>query len=147
MTKRDDRFDRLFDSGEQVLGPVEEITVDDVTEMLEESGIDTEALSRRMYEKLTDLAGRYYSKNQDVPVQVAQALDQFRPADIPTSDPATAAQRARQLVAKLLAPRPAARALEVGYSFRNRKGELSSEDNAILESIAEKLRTKVQRKD
>ncbi len=147
MTKRDDRFDRLFDSAEHVLGPVEEMTVDDVTEVLEESGIDTDALSRRMYEKLAEVAGRYYSKNQDVPVLLAQALKEFRPADTPTSDPETAAQRAKQWVAKLLAPRPSARRLEVGYSFRNRKGELSAKDSAVLESLAEKLRTKVERKD
>jgi hypothetical protein len=147
MTKRDDRFDRLFDSAEEVLGPIEEMTVDDVTEMLEESGIDTEALSRRMYEKLTELASRYYSRNQDVPVQLAQALNEFRPADTPTSDPETAAQRAKQWVAKLLAPKPAARRLEVGYSFRNRQGELSGEDSAVLESLAEKLRIKIERKD
>ncbi len=96
MTKRDDRFDRLFDSAEQVLGPIEEMTADDVTEMLEESGIDTDALSRRTYGKLAEVAERYYSKNQDVPVQLAQALNEFRPADAPTSDPETAAQRAKQ---------------------------------------------------
>jgi len=147
MTKRDGRFDRLFDSAEEVLGPIEEMTVDDVTEMLEESGIDTEALSRRMYEKLSEVAGRYYGKNQDVPVQLAQALNEFRPADTPTSDPEIATQRAKQWVAKLLTPKPAARRLEVGYAFRNRKGELSGEDAAVLESLAEKLRMKIERKD
>jgi hypothetical protein len=146
MTKRDDRFDRLFDSAEEVLGPIEEMTGDDVTEMLEESGIDTEALSRRMYERLSEVAGRYYSKNQDVPVQLAQALNEFRPADTHTSDPETAAERAKQWVAKLLAPKPAARRLEVGYSFRNRKGELSGQDSDVLESLAEKLRLKIERK-
>lgn len=147
MMKRDDRFDRLFDSAERVLGPIEEMDADDVTEILEESGIDTEALNRRMYEKLTELAGRYYSGNRDVPTQLAQALNEFRPADVPTADPATALQRAKQWVAKLVGPGPAARRLEVGYSFRNRKGELSGQDSAVLESLAEKLRTKVERKD
>src|SRR5437867_621711 len=108
MTKRDDRFDRLFESAEQVLGPIEEMNVDDVAEMLEESGVDTDALSRRMYEKLAEVAGRYYSKNQDVPVQLAQAMNEFRPADTPASDPETAAQRAKQWVANLLALRPSA---------------------------------------
>ena len=91
--------------------------------------------------------GREYREELDVSVEVQTARTGFRPADVPTADTGGAGQRAKRWVAKLLAARPDGRAIEVGYSFRNRKGDLSSEDNAILESIAEKLRTKIQRKD
>lgn len=147
MTKRDDRFDRLLDSVDQVLGPIEEMDADDVIDLLEESGIDTDALDRRMYERLSELAGRYHGRNQDVPAQLAQALNAFRPADVPSADPETALQRAKQWVARRVGHLPSARRLEVGYSFRNRKGELSGQDSAVLESLAEKLRAKVERKD
>jgi len=66
----------------------------------------------------------------------------MRPADLPTSDPEMAKSVARKWIADLRRPKPQFGAPQVAYAFRNKKEQLASKDQAILEGLEAKLKSR-----
>jgi hypothetical protein len=135
--KRFEEFNKLFDD---LLGPIEEWSGPEVEQFLADAGVDIDAATRALYGRVSQVAGTYRAKNQNVPDVVAETLRQLRPVDLPTSDPEIAKNAARKWIAKLLRPKPSFVTPEVAYSFRNKKNALGSKDRAVLEHLEAKLR-------
>lgn len=139
-----EEFNKLFDD---LLGPVEDWSGPEVDQFLADSGVDIDASNRALYERVSEIAGRYRDKNQDIPDPVAELLRQLRPLDLPANDPVVAKSAARKWIASLRRPKSSLGPLQVAHSFQNKKGELGSKDRAVLEEMEAKLRDRKRRED
>lgn len=127
---------------DDLLGPIDEWPDREVEQFVANAGVDIEATSRKLYERVNEIAGTYRAGNQNVPGPIAEFLRQIRPADLPTQDPEVAKSAAQKWVANLLRPKPQFAAPRVAYAFRNRKDQLAARDQAILEDLAAKLKNR-----
>jgi hypothetical protein len=144
LDKRFEEFNKLFDD---LLGPVEGWSGPEVDQFLADAGVDVDASSRALYDRVNDIAGAYRAKNQNVPDPVAEFLRQTRPVDLPTCDPDIAKSAARKWIASLRRPRPPSMAPQVAYAFRNKKDQLGSKDRAVLEGLEAKLKKRKRSDD
>lgn len=138
----DKRFEELNKLLEDLLGPVEDWSDREVDQFLADAGVDTEATSRSLYDRVSQIAGSYRAKNQDVPMPIVEFLRQMRPPDLPTSDPEVAKSAARKWIANLRRPKPQFGTEQVAYAFRNKKEQLASKDQTVLEKLEAKLRSR-----
>lgn len=136
MSKTTDRqFERLNKLLDDLLAPVESWSAQEVDQFLVDSGVDLDAANRALYERVSEVAGTYRIKNQDIPSPVVALLSQLRPLDLPTSDPEVAKKAARSWIEKVRRPRSSFLSPEVTYAFRNQKNELVAKDRAVLERM------------
>lgn len=143
MSKSNDkRFEAVNKLFEDLLGPVEDWSDHDVDQFLADAGVDIDAASRSLYERVSEIAGTYREKNQDIPQPIAEFLRQMRPADLPTSDPEIAKTAARKWIANLRRSKPQFGAPRVAYAFRNKKEQLTSKDQAILDGLEARLKSR-----
>ena len=138
----DKRFEAVNKMLDDLLGPVEDWSDREVDQFLAEAGVDVDASSRSLYDRVSEIAGTYRAKNQNIPQPIADFLRQMRPADLPTSDPEMAKSAARKWIADLRRPKPQFSAPQVAYAFRNKKEQLASKDQAILEGLEAKLKSR-----
>jgi hypothetical protein len=147
MAKRpNDPFENIFELVDKVFGSVEELPSDDLARFLADAGANTDALKRRLYEHAAALRGEYWSRNANPPAHLQDFLRQLRPVDLPSSDPNTIATAARKLVDRLL-NRPLSQQPEVAFAYRDKKGELSEQDAALLDELAERLKSGAEDKN
>lgn len=144
---RDDHFEEFNKLFDDLLGPVEDWSGSEVEQFLADSGVDIDASNRVLYERVSEIAGRYRDKNHDIPDPVAELLRQLRPLDLPTNDPVVATRSARKWIASLRRPKSSLVPLQVGHSFKNKKGELGAKDRAVLDEMEAKLRDRKRRED
>lgn len=137
--KRFDEFNKLLDD---LVGPVEDWPNREVDQFLADAGLDIEATSRKLYERVSEIAGTYLARNQNVPDPIAEFLRQMRPADLPTQDPEVAKIAAQKWIVNLLRPKPQFTAPQVVYAFQNKKEQLAAKDRAILEDLEAKLKSR-----
>jgi hypothetical protein len=142
--KRHEAANKLLD---ELLGPVEGWEDTELDQFLADAGVDIDAASRAIFERVSDIAATYRKKNQDIPVPVAEFLKQMRPPDLPTADPEVAKRSARKWIASLRRPRPAPGTMQVAYAFRNKKEKLGPKDRAILDGLEAKLRDRKREGD
>lgn len=138
----DKRFEEINKLLDDLLGPVEEWPNREIDQFLADGGVDIEATSQKLYERVNEIAGTYRAGNQNVPGPIAEFIRQMRPADLPTQDPEVAKSAAQKWIANLLRPKPQFAAPEVAYAFRNKKEQLAAKDQAILEDLAAKLKSR-----
>jgi hypothetical protein len=143
----DKRFEELNKLLDDLLGPVEDWPDREVDQFLADAGVDTDAASRSLYERVNEIAGTYRAQNQDVPEPITEFLRQMRPADLPARDPEVAKSAARKWVVNLRRPRPRFTAPQVAYAFRNKKEQLASKDRAILDGLEAKLKSRKRSDD
>lgn len=143
--RREDPFDKMFEIVDKMFGPVEEVTSEDVARFLSDAGADTDALKRRLYERASELRGEYWARNANPPEHLLDFLRQVRPADLPSSDPATIAAAARKLVDRLLNA-PVSAQPEIVFAYRDKKEEVAADDSALLDELAERLKRGAERR-
>lgn len=144
--RRDDPFDKMFELVDKMFGPVEELTSEDVARFLADAGANTDALKRRLYERASELRGEYWARSANPPEHLQNFLRQLRPPDLPSSDPTTIAEAARKLVDRLLNA-PVSTQPEVVFAYRDKKEQVSKNDSALLDELAERLRRDAERKN
>jgi hypothetical protein len=143
----DEQLNAMFKTIDALVGPVEEWDARDVDEALAKAGIDADSVSKRLFERASELAGQYRVRNEDVPRHLQDFLRQTRPPGLPTSDPDTAVQGAKRWVENLFKPKPALATLEVVYSFRGNDQPLNTKDQDFLDSLGERVKTAEEKKD
>lgn len=143
--RRDDPFDKMFELVDKMFGPVEELTSEDVARFLTDAGANTDALKRRLYERASELRGVYWARNANVPEHLQDFLRQLRPPDLPSSDPITIAAAARKLVDRLLNA-PVSAQPEVVFAYRDKKEEVTADDSALLDELAERIKRDAERR-
>jgi hypothetical protein len=137
--RRNDPFEKMFELIDDVLGKIEELPSDEVSRFLADVGNDTDAVKRKLYERASQIRGEYWARNVDPPAHVQDFLAQLRPTDLPSADPAIAAASARKRIGQLLG-RPVGPRSELAFAFRDKQGEITPEDAALLEELAARLK-------
>jgi hypothetical protein len=137
--KRFEAFNKIF---EELLGSVDDWADRDVNQFLADAGVDMNDAERVLYARVSDIAGTYNARNQNIPQPIAEFLKQMRPIDLPTRDPEVARNAARKWVASLRRPTPSIAAPEVVYAFRNKKEGLGAKDRDVLQRLEDKLKTR-----
>jgi hypothetical protein len=133
--------DPTLDALSRLLGPVEEMTPEDVTSEIVDSGIDLRAAQEKLFARVSDLRSRLWEKNADVKSDVTSLLTQLRPSHLPTSDPKIAQSSAVGWVRALIdTPSPAAGTVEFATAARNLDGSLTDSDREIMRELEEELR-------
>lgn len=140
MSKSSDKqFAAFSEDLEGLVGPVEDWSGEELNQFLVDAGVDMQTATRKLYDRVGEIAGSYNAKNQNVPVPVANLLRQMRPIDAPLRDPAEAKGRARKWIAHLRGARQQVGAPQVAHAFRNRREQLTAGDQEILRQIEAKL--------
>lgn len=135
--------DASLDLLDRLLGPVEEMTADDLNAAIAAAGVDLRKAREKLYAQVSELRSRAWERNDPVTTDVASLLAQFRPAHLPTSDPKVAQRAAATWVRDLLErPRPQAGPVEFAAAARNLDGELADADKDVLRELEDELRRK-----
>src|SRR5438874_1382783 len=135
----DEQLNAMIKTLDALIGPVEEWDAHDVDEVLAKAGVSADSVTRRLFDKASELAGQYRIRNDDVPRHLQDFLRQTRPQELRTSDPEMALQIAKRWVESLFTPKPAPAAMEVVYSFRGNDHELNASDRDFLDRLGAKV--------
>ncbi len=142
----DEQLNAMFKTIDAVVGPVEEWGAQDIDEALAKAGVDADSVSKRLFERASELAGQHRMRNEDVPRHLQDFLQQTRPLELGTSDPDTAMQGARRWVENLFKPKPAPATVEVVYSFRGKDQDLNTKDQDFLDRLGERMKVAEEKK-
>jgi hypothetical protein len=134
-----DPMDELLD---RLLGPVTEMSDDEIDAVLGAAGIDVVSARNALYAKVSGMRSDLWQKNVEVPSQMVTLLDQLRPHGLPTSDPKTARRAAGTWVRDLLAKRPSEKS-DFAFAARGRDGDLSDNDDKLRQELEEELASSI----
>ena len=133
-------FDSLF-------GNIDEIDDLEATEILKSANIDYESVRLMMYNKAAQSAATVRLSGKVVSPDLQQALDAFRPLDAPPRNEEEARKQAQGVIGKFLGQSAeVAPSLRFALSYRNRD-ELTSADVKLLDSVVNKLKKQLGRKE
>lgn len=133
--------DPMLEVLDRLLGPVEELTPDELTAAISDAGIDLRAARERLYTRVSEMRSKLWEKNAEVKSDITSLLTQFRPLHLPTSDPEVAQRAAASWVRDLVdSPKPATSAIEFAAAARNLEGTLTDADRDIMRELEEELR-------
>ena len=142
----DEQLNAMFKTIDALVGPVEEWDTPDLDEALAKAGVDADSVTKRLFDRASELAGQYRMRNEDVPRHLQDFLRQTRPPELPTSDPDTAMQGAKRWVENLFKPKPAPATVEVVYSFRDNDQNLNTKDQDFLDRLGERMKLAEEKK-
>jgi hypothetical protein len=138
----DKRFEAMNKMLDDLLGPVEEWSDRDVDKFLADAGVDMDVANRTLFDRVSGIASTYRARNQDVPAPIVDLLRQMRPVEIAAPDPETAKNVARKWISRLRRPTSQLGAPQIAYAFRNKRHALAPKDQAVLDALEEKLKTR-----
>lgn len=126
---------------DRLLGPVEEMTADELTSAIADAGLDIQAAREKLYARVSEMRSKAWESNANVTADVASLLSQLRPPHLPTSDPKVAQRAAATWVRNLLErPRPTSGPVEFAAAARNLDGALADADQEILRELEDEVR-------
>jgi hypothetical protein len=116
---------------------------DEVTDLLGAAGCDTGQLRERLHQLSQSIANAGYAKGRTAPDYLLQVIDLTRPpGDLPR-DPKHALTKARQWLTAYTKP-PSVNLANVQIARLYRKsGNLSTNDEQLIDALEEKLRKKL----
>lgn len=133
--------DAVLEMLDRLLGPVEEMTADELTSAIGEAGIDLPATREKLYARVSEMRSKAWEKNVNVTTDITSLLSQLRPPHLPTSDPKVAQRAAATWVRDLLErPRPAPESVDLAAAARNLDGALADVDQEILRELQDEVR-------
>lgn len=142
MTKKSkDPSDPVLDMLDKLLGPVEDMSPDELLSTITDAGIDLVAARRRLYERVSEKRSSLWEENAEVTSDITSLLAQLRPHDLPSSDPKVAQKAAGSWLRDLVDRRPTAGDIEFAAAARNLDGPLSDSDRDIMREMEEELRS------
>ena len=141
MTSRREK-EKLQQLSETLFGPPEDLSLDDVVEILKTADIDPRALRDRTYQRLLLEARAYRSRQQEVPALLRKALEDLRPESAaPRSqgelDRAASATLSRVFDAVRIRFQP--QMPELATAYRNKKPDESAKDQKIISELEQEL--------
>ncbi|MCC7010053.1 MAG: hypothetical protein IT184_14700 [Acidobacteria bacterium] len=133
--------DAMLEMLDRLLGPVEEMTADELTSAIAEGGLDLQAAREKLYARVSGMRSKAWERNADVTTDITSLLSQLRPPHLPTSDPKVAQRAAATWVRDLLErPRSASGPVEFAAAPRNLDGALADADQEILRELEDEVR-------
>lgn len=126
---------------DRLLGPVEEMTSDELTSTIAEAGLDLQAAREKLYARVSEIRSKAWERNANVTSDVTSLLSQLRPPHLPTADPKVAQRAAATWVRDLLErSRSASGPVEFAAAARNLDGGLADADQKILRELEDEVR-------
>lgn len=142
----DNELNRWKNLCEHLLGPIDEIDLEEADQLLAAAGIDTQTLKESFYAKLSEQARSLRAKGEALPPLLAEALKDLRPEWAPARNVEELEQHAERRLDELLRPSFAAAApAQLAFSYR-KKSDLSPEDRQVLDKLAKKLEERIKHK-
>ena len=142
------RINRLSDA---LFGSANEIDDQEADQLLQDAGVDAEALNDRLYKRLYAEAQQYWTARKDLPPLLKKALDDLRPLSAPPRNEAELARQAKagierliekaKLLASALVPEES---LTFAESYRRKQG-LTQKDRRKLDAVQHQLRQRIRR--
>ena len=142
------RINRL---SEALFGTPDEIGEQEAEQLLSEAGLDSEAMSDRLYKRLYAEAQQFRMEKKELPSLLKKALEDLRPLSAPPRNESELAVQAKtgierivekaKLLASALVPDTP---LEFAESYRNKQG-LTDTDRNSLDAVQEQLKRKIER--
>jgi len=143
--KSPDPSDPLLELLDNLLGPVEDMSSDELTSALTEAGIDLAAARGKLYAQVSDKRSKLWEAKLDAPSDITSLLAQLRPHHLPSADPRVAQQAAASWLRDLVDRRqPIGDDIEFATAARNLDGPLTDSDQNVMRELEEKLRSKPQ---
>ena len=129
-----------------VVGSAEDMTASEADRVLEASGIDTEELRRAAYKRIYSAAQTYWNAHKELPPRLKQALKDLRPDDLPAQTESEATHQAESILDRVMRPFTLQNVGVISYSYRAKKS-VSSDDQAALDRLEEKLNRRLRQKE
>lgn len=148
MKNDDKKFEKywknIFDT---LFGDIEEIDVLEATDILKSANVDYESVRQMMYNKAAESAVSLRLNGRAVSPELQQTLDAFRPLDAPPRNEEEARKQAHGVIGQFLGQSTKVTpSLRFALSYRNRD-ELTSADVKLLDSVVNKLKKQLGRKE
>lgn len=142
---------RIKRLSEALFGTPDEIGEEEADQLLSEAGVDSDAVSDRVYQRLYAEAQKFWMAKKELPPLLKKALEDLRPLSAPARNESELARQAKAGVerivekAKLLASALVPDApLEFSESYRNKQG-LTEKDRNSLDEVQQELKRKIER--
>lgn len=146
MTKKSkDPSEPLLETLDKLLGPVEDMSADELSSTIADAGIDVAAARRRLYERVSEMRSKLWERNADVSSDITSLLAQLRPHDLPSSDPKVAQKAAGSWLRDLVDRRVPIGDIEFAAAARNLDGPLSDADRDVMRELEEELKSQQDR--
>ena len=137
--KIDNELNRWKNLCEHLLGPIDEIVLEEADQLLAAAEIDTETLKKTMYRKLSEQARSLRARGEALPALLEEALEDLRPEWAPARDEDELRNQARSKLATLRTPTMGLPGtMQLSFAYRNKR-DLSESDKQFLDQIAKKL--------
>ena len=149
MTKKKvkDTSDPVLEVLDKLLGPVEDMSADELSSTIADAGIDIPSARRSLYVRVSEVRSKLWEKNADVSSDITSLLQQFRPHDLPSSDPKVVQKAAASWLRDLVDRRPPVGAVKFTAAARNLDGTLSDRDLDVMRELEEELEQDTHRED
>src|SRR5271157_218859 len=138
-------FREIVRDSTTLFGNVGDMTPEEITAALVDSGESSENVRNEMYSRLDSFVRSIRMKGDSPPKRYLEALEQLRPPTELPKNPASLQQHAKRWVSHLLDGRSIGSSLEVAFEFRNR-GELTVDDTKLLERAVARVQKRIRDK-
>ncbi len=137
--KIDNELNRWKNLCEHLLGPIDEIDLEEADQLLAAAEIDTEILKGSMYTRLSKQARSLRARGEALPALLEEALEDLRPEWAPARNEEELRKQARSKLAAIRKPTMSLPVtMHLSFAYRNKR-DLSEPDKQFLDRIAKKL--------
>jgi hypothetical protein len=147
MSKRDVErmFEEVREMAERLTAGEEKLATSQLADQLRQSGIDPDALKKRLHEAVKGIAARERAAGRVSPLAVQQAIEQTAPDDVIPSSPKAAEEKMGRWLERFGSGFSLPDQLEVARAYR-KSGDVSGSDQADLDSLEEDLKERIKKK-
>ena len=147
MSKRD--VERMFadlrDMAERLTAGEEKLATSQLADQLRLSGIDPEALKKRLHEAVKGIAARERAAGRVPPFAVQQAIEQTAPDDVIPNSQKTAEEKMGRWLDRFGSGFSLPDQLGIARAYR-KSGDVNEDDQADLDSLEEDLKDRIKKK-
>jgi hypothetical protein len=142
---------RIRRLSEALFGAPDEIGDEEAEQLLNEVGLESEAVSELVYKRLYSQAQEFWMAKKELPPLLKKALEDLRPPSAPPRNESELARQAKASVERIVEKAKFVAAalvpdapLEFAESYRNKQG-LTEKDRKSLNAVQEQIKKKIER--
>ena len=129
----------------------DEIGEEEAEQLLNDSGLESEAVSELVYKRLYSQAQEFWMAKKEIPPLLKKALEDLRPPSAPPRNESELARQAKAGVERIVEKAKSVASalvpdapLEFAESYRNKQG-LTEKDRKSLNAVQEQIKKKIER--
>ena len=138
-------FEEVRELAERITAGEEELGTSQLAEQLRQSGIDPDALKRRLHEAVKAVADRERAAGRVPPLGLDQAIEQTAPDDVMPSSPKKAEEKMNRWLDRFGSGFGIPDQLEVARAYR-KSGDVSESEQADLDALEKDLKDSIKKK-